>query len=128
MQYKAILKPIKFLISGGTAALVEYLIFLSLSAIGTNLVASNSISFTSGLVVSYVFNRLWVFSSKSNIKKQFASYVSLALMNFVISNILIWIFVNNLLIMSPYAKLMTMVMIAAWNYILFSKIIFKDKN
>lgn len=118
----------KFLVSGGTAALIEYSVFLILDGIGVHLVIANSVSFICGLLVSYILNRLWVFSSRAAVKRQFFIYVLLAGINFSISNIMILLLVDGLNISSPFAKIMIMVTIASWNYILFSKIIFKNKS
>ncbi|MDB5180431.1 MAG: hypothetical protein JWO54_189 [Candidatus Saccharibacteria bacterium] len=123
-----IVRLTKFLLSGGTAALVEYVVFLLLQHFMVGLLIANSISFLCGFVVSFILNRSWVFSSNGAVKKQLGSYTILAGINFLISNGVLWLLVEALNIPSPVAKLFTMVMIACWNYVLFSKIIFKNKK
>lgn len=118
----------KFLVTGGTAAFVEYVVFLLLHAAGVLLLLSNSISFLCGFVVSFLLNRSWVFSSKERPIKQLALYSVLAFINFLISNGLLWLFVERMGLASYIAKIIVMGMIASWNYLLFSRIIFKNKT
>jgi len=123
-----IVRLTKFLLTGGTAALVEYVIFLLLQHLTIGLLIANSVSYLCGFVVSFVLNRAWVFSSNGAVKKQLGSYTILAAVNFIISNCVLLLLVEVLKIPSPIAKIFTMMMIASWNYVLFSKFIFKKTN
>lgn len=117
---------LKFLISGGSAALIEYIVFLILnSLLRVDVIVANTVSFSCGLVVSYMLNRVWVFKSAADHKKQFASYLLLAVINLVLSNILVWLLVHVVVIAPFIAKFLTMGAVASWNYLIFSKIIFK---
>ncbi|HMH69937.1 MAG TPA: GtrA family protein [Candidatus Saccharimonadales bacterium] len=118
-------KFIRFIISGGSAAIVEYGLFLLLSALYAPILVANTVSFLAGLVVSFTLNKVWVFSSKGALKRQFISYLLLALVNIVIGNALIWLFVEYWGVHAFVAKLLVMIVIALWNYLFFSKLIFK---
>lgn len=120
---------IKFLISGGSAAVAEYILFLTLIFYFGNelLIVANSISFLLGLLVSFFMNKLWVFNSRNSYKSEFAKYFILALVNVIIGGVLISV-LANLLTFSPFvAKVIVMVLIACWNYLVFSKYIFGNK-
>ena len=117
----------KFLVSGGSAALVEYTVFTLLHYLGVELVIANTTSFLSGFIVSFTLNRSWVFASKGKIRRQLLQYSTLAFVNLLLSNVLMLLFVSVTPVPSLVAKLVTMVAIACWNYLLFSRIIFKDK-
>ncbi len=122
-------KIAKFLVSGSTAALCEYLLFLALGHLvgteGYGLIISQSLSFCAGLIVSFVLNKIWVFSAIGDTHKMFAKYVVLAAINLLLSNIALLLL--SKIIAAYIAKFIVMVFIAAWNYLLFSKIIFKSK-
>lgn len=120
-------KIIRFIVSGGTAALTEYTTFLLLENSGVLLILANSISFLCGLLVSFLLNRRWVFTSSGNISSQFASYFALAVINLLLSNTLIHI-LTQAGVYVLVAKLICMVAIATWNYFIFSKFIFKTNN
>lgn len=119
---------LKFILAGGTAAAVEYGVFLLLHYQNVRLLIANSASFSAGLFVSFTINRLWVFQSKSYIRKQFTAYCVLAIINLAVSNAFIAMLVDMLDVLPSIAKFLTMVIIAAWNYVLFSRLIFKGSD
>ncbi len=116
---------IKFIISGGTAAVVEYGLFALFNALGVPLVIANTLSFIGGLLVSFSLNRTWVFLSKERARRQFGLYVLLALINLVIGNTIIFLLHDGFGVYALVAKLIVMVLIASWNYLIFSRFIFK---
>lgn len=123
-------KFIRFLITGGSAAVVEYVVFLGLHYItdGRLLVMCQSISFMCGFIVSFTLNRRWVFKSDGNPKKELIKYTSLAFINLVLSNLILLFLVNDVKIVSYIAKVLVMGLIAIWNYIIYQNFIFVDKK
>jgi putative flippase GtrA len=115
----------KFLISGGCAAATEYGMFLLLVS-GLPLFAANSISFLGGLAVSFFLNKRWVFLNKGRMTRQIVLYVTLAGVNLLTGNMVIWLLVENTYSSAMLAKIIVMILIAIWNYLLFSRIIFKS--
>lgn len=117
-------KVIKFIISGGSAAATEYLLFIVLHSLAVHILVANSLSFASGLFISFSLNKLWVFKVAGNSKLQFGSYAILAIVNLCISNALLWLAVKELGVQPLIAKLACMALIATWNYLIFSRFIF----
>ncbi len=123
----SLISLIKFVISGLTAAAIELCSFLFLiHVIDRGLILSNSISFILGLITSFSLNKLWVFRGKQriNTKKQFLFYVVLAIFNLLITNILIHLIVGAD-VKAEVAKIMTICLIAVWNFAIFKLVIFK---
>ena len=122
-------KLLRFLVSGGLAAAVEYSLFLVLRLSFSNeLVSLNTVSFIGGLFVSFNLNKHWVFDSKGGTMNEFFPYLVLAIINLVLSGIIISCLVGILNIQVFIAKFLVMALIATWNYFIFSKIIFKIKS
>jgi putative flippase GtrA len=119
---------LRFLVSGGLAAIVEATSFLLLNNLNRSIVLANSVSFVCALVVSFGMNKLWVFSSKGNVSRQFTLYFTLAAVNLAMSNLIIWLMVNEARATPLIAKILTMMIIAVWNYAFFSKLIFKERH
>ena len=119
---------IKFLMSGGTAALVEYATFLLLHGAGLKLLLANALSFSGGLVTSFMLNKHWVFSHKGDGRKQFVLYFVLAAVNLAIGSGLLLFLVHGLKIPAFISKICVMGMIATWNYLVYKKIIFKESQ
>lgn len=123
-------KLLKFLISGGTAALVEYGLFLLIHNIAGPdwIIFSQTISFIAGFAISFLLNKSWVFGSKGHASKQLLQYATLAGVNLLLGNIVI-IFITEILNFEYFiAKLVVMILVVIWNYLIFSKIIFKPTD
>jgi putative flippase GtrA len=124
-------KIIKFIISGGLAAVTEYSIFIVLYTFVTqesSLIICQTISFLAGFIVSFLLNKHWVFSSTGKARDELVRYGILAIINLVLTNILIWLFINGFGINYWISKLCIMAMVATWNYVIFSKLIFKKTS
>lgn len=117
---------IRFLISGGSAAALEYGLFLLMTAwwSGQGLVfVAQTVSFMAGMVVSFGLNKYWSFQSTGHTGRQFVQYAGLAFLNIVLSNLVL----SGLLALAVpalVAKLIVMAMVAAWNFVIFQRLIF----
>lgn len=120
-------KLARFIATGGSAAVVEYIAFIILHRLGLHILVANSLSFACGLIVSFCLNRFWVFRSRDNVSTQFGMYAVLAVINLCISDALIWVAVNKLSMRALIAKLITMVLVAIWNYVIYTRIIFRHR-
>lgn len=115
---------LKYLISGSTAAAVEYISFILMSySLGYPSYIAQPASFIIGMCISFAMNRSWVFGEKDKAHKRFILYAVVAVCNLVISTSLL-VFMENY-IPAFIAKVAIMGCIAVWNYILFKKVIFK---
>ena len=124
------IKPIRYLISGGSAALIEYVTFLLLHALLgiSGLILAQTLSFLTGLGVSFTINKIWVFKSTQDIKKELFPYLSLALFNVVAGNAVMYWLVELLNAKFWSAKILVMALVALWNYAIFSKLIFSNRD
>ncbi|KRG66255.1 GtrA-like protein [compost metagenome] len=121
---------LRFLISGCSAAAIEYLVFILLQrSLGLDwLILSQSASFGCGLVTSYLLNRAWVFKSSNQASTELVKYVALAVVNLLIGNIAITVLSGPVGINQYVAKAIVMVFVAAWNYIIMSTVIFRTRQ
>jgi len=122
-------RQLKFLFFGGLSALIEFVAFLIVYNF-VDIYWSALISFMCGLVFSFIFNKLIVFESKCEVGRavgrEIMSFLVLGLINSQISS-LVTLGLSQLT-PSVAAKIITMAMVAVWNYLIMSKIIFKSKN
>lgn len=119
----------KFLVSGFLAAFTEYFVFIvlySFVAQQAYLILCQTTSFLAGFIISFILNKKWVFNSKGSTRDELIRYAILACINLVLTNVLIWLFINGIGLNYWIAKLCIMAMVATWNYILFSRLIFKN--
>lgn len=121
-------KLVNYGLIGITAFVSEFLIF-SLLVTLIPLIASQSISFGVGLVISFMGNRLITFktgSFKYGVKRQFVSYLTLACINLILTNIIIYIQVEHLEFTPLLAKIITMFFVVGWNFLFFQRYIFRS--
>lgn len=119
--------PGKYLVAGLTAFSIEYVSFYLMYKSGLILIIANSVSFILGLLTSFTINRVWTFGHDQYERKashQLFFYATLALLNLVVSNIVIEVFRHGGL-EPEIGKLVIMLAIPIWNFFIFKKIIFR---
>ncbi|ASR42562.1 hypothetical protein BEN78_03320 [Xanthomonas citri pv. mangiferaeindicae] len=120
---------LRFLISGGSAAAVEYSVFFASHLfLGREwLLLSQSVSFACGFILSFLLNRHWVFRSSGIWGVELLRYGVLAVLNLMIGIVAISALVGPAGMLPLIAKFVVMAMIAAWNYLIFSKLVFRPE-
>lgn len=120
-----------YVMIGGLAAIVEYASFFIIYNVLPFVVVAQTLSFILGLVVSFTGSRQYTFNSDRayhhNAKTQIITYLVLALVNLLISNLLIYTLVHGIAIVPLVAKVIVMGCVALWNFIIFNKFVFKTK-
>lgn len=121
---------LRFLISGGSAAAVEYAAFFILqTTLGPDwLLASQSLSFACGFVVSFLLNRHWVFRSEGSAGQELVKYAVIAGINLAAGNLAMLLMVGPAAMHPLVAKFLVMGMIAGWNYLIFSRLVFSKRT
>lgn len=68
---------IRFLFGGGSAVIVDYLVYRLLMACGLDMDIAKGISFVCGAAVGFVINKLWTFESAHFSKGEVLRYILL---------------------------------------------------
>jgi len=120
-------KKVKYLFVGGSAFLIEYGLFLILNSTLNLLILANVISFIVALVYSFILHQKWTFAGdhKHDFKKQAVSYLLLACVNVVLTSFIITFLVDSLGVLPFVAKIICMLLVVAWNFLILNRIIFK---
>lgn len=120
-------QKIRYLTTGGFSFAIEFAIFMILVHLKTSLVLANTASFLTGLLVSFFLHKLWSFAGEQQhqTKAQFVSYALLAIINLLLSNIIIYELVEVVSIPKQIAKILVMAIIVCWNYAILGKFIFR---
>lgn len=125
-------KFLRFIVSGVTAAGVELCVFVAITAITGGgrswIIIAQITSFLCGFVVSFTLNRYWAFAVTGRVGTMFAQYSVLAAVNLVLTGILIDVLTSTLHIPALVSKVVVIGCVAAWNYVIFNKIIFKSNT
>ena len=132
-------KAIRYLIAGGTATVIDYLVFTVLvkgfgmaeTVVIGQLCLPNIIAMTVGMVISFFINKYWSFGSTRRGPLQFVMTVVLFLVNLTYSSAFITYAREDWGMDPLVAKLIITVVVMMVNFLLFNKLIFrmsKPKN
>ena len=130
-RHPTVLKIIRFVLSGGTAAAFQLLLYIALSRpLGLNYLVATSISFICALVVSFLLQKYVTFQDKDQaaIPNQFALYAGFAVFNLAANSLLMYTFVSLLGIHDIAAQVMVMGTIAVWSFVVYQKFIFRQRE
>jgi putative flippase GtrA len=126
---------IKYGLVGISAFSGEFLSFLALMYTlplsDAKLIIAQCLSFCVGLAISFIGNRQYTFLSQEGYDRrmhgQLIIFGVLSLVNLFLTNVGLWLLINNFDIRLEIAKLMIMCVIVLWNYILMKIVIFRKK-
>ncbi|RCX20194.1 putative flippase GtrA [Anaerobacterium chartisolvens] len=117
---------LRYLSAGMSAFLGEYAVFRVLFDLaGLQKFLANSAAMFLGFWISFLLNRFWSFKSTKKFLKQLLLYSVLFCINLVLSNLLMLIMSDRLQMSPSLSKIIIMVMIAAWNFVIFKKVVYK---
>ncbi len=129
-------KLVRYLIVGISTFVIEYSLFLFFREIlPLHELVTNIIVFSFVFWFNFLMNRFFTFQSRKNLVRQLISYGFLFLFNAVVGNILLFsaikILLERIFPSTPWIpyylpKVLIMVFIVSWNFILYKKVIYKD--
>lgn len=116
---------IKYLLVGGSTALIELMLYtLFRKVIHLELALSNIFATICATTFNFIVNRGWSFKAASNLSRSLIMYLILFCFNTIFSTFMISYMVNWGLY-DVMAKVITMGIITMWNFLLYRKLIFK---
>lgn len=127
-------EKIRFGIVGIANTALDFIILFALTAFGFDKIAANYVSTTVAFIFSFFINRSFTFKSKDkNIRRQFILFVVVTLIGlWVIQPIVItgasWLLAGSTLaepIVLFIAKVIATVASLVWNYLFYSRLVFK---
>ena len=128
---------IRFVIVGGANTALDFAVLFLFVSLGLDKIASNYISTSVALVFSFFANKSFTFKNKSsNAKKQFGLFLVVTLAGlWVLQTIIIWAvttlleqYISNESALLFIAKLIATVGSLIWNYLLYSRLVFKKEE
>lgn len=120
-------KVLKYLISGGSAAVVNLtVLYVSTDIFHVWYIASSVLASIIAFFVSFFLQKFWTFNNASVdlIKKQLALYVLVAIINLVLNTLLMYLFVEFGQLHYLLAQIVTSGLIAVESYFVYQYFIF----
>ena len=118
-ENKLLVQIIKFVIVGGIATVIDYIIFFVMhELLKIPTLPSNITSFTVSVIYNYIASVKWVFDvKKDDPKKQFIVFIVLSLIGLLINTIIVYVAIDVLKWWSMIAKVLATGIVMVFNFI-----------
>lgn len=116
---KLLIQIFKFIIVGGIATIIDYIIFYILhELLKVDTLPSNIISFSISVIYNYIASVKWVFDvKKDDPKKQFIIFMILSIIGLLINTTIVYITVDILNWYSMICKVIATGIVMIFNFI-----------
>ena len=99
-------KLVRFGITGFMNTAVDFVVFMLLSYVGVYIYLAQMISYSCGMLNSYVINRSWTFKSKERfLSSQLVRFIISNFLQMLLSVVLMWLFITKLGMLKIVAKI-----------------------
>ena len=128
----------KYVIVGGGAAIVDFVVFVSLLALiqhgiqnaflatHTPAIAwANTVGILCGFFWSFFWQRHWVFAAQGSASLQLILTAGLLVFNIIVTNLAIPLLTNSCMIPVEWSKIIMQIAVVFWNFIIYQYLIFR---
>lgn len=124
-------RPLRYLLSGGTAAVVNLvLLALFVEVLGLWYLAAAMLAFTLALLVSFTLQKFFTFAdqmgTRSTLTRQFSVYTTVALANVAINTLLVYLLVERLRLHYLASQIAASAAIALYSFFVYRAVFFKN--
>ena len=119
---------LRFAFIGGSCFVLEMILFIYLkNTFGEGYIYFiNSFAFSLAVVLNYIVSRFWVFEAgRYSVGKEFLAFVGVAVVALLMSNAILWVGINQLHMNALFSKLLAVVIVLIWNFIMKKYLVFK---
>lgn len=115
----------KFVVVGGIATLIDWVIYFVLfNYFHIFPLISNVISYSISVIYNFIMSVKWVFDTKDkSMKRLLFEFIILSLIGLIISEFIIWFFLEILSFNSIIAKILSTLIVMIINFILRKKVL-----
>ncbi len=126
---KLLIQIFKFGIVGGIATIIDFIIYyICYNSIGLDPLIANIIAFSISVIYNFYASVKWVFDvdNEKNKKVIFVEFIVLAIVGLVISELLLYLFIDKLNIHKMISKILATVIVMIFNFV--TRKIMLEKN
>lgn len=128
LKYK---RPIKYVISGGTAAFTDLaILFILEHFFDKHYLVASMVAFSVAFFVSFLLQKFWTFKDNSmdTVHHQMFKYLFVGLVNLGINTLFMYIFVDIMGVWYILAQILSGFIIACGSFFIYKIFIFKNTN
>lgn len=126
-KQKEVVQIVRFLIVGVVSAIFDLLLFILLNDYyQINYLVAGFISTLLAILLNYYISKKWVFNSgKYSSRVEFMAFMVFSGIGVVLNSILIWLFVEYMLLEPTPSKILAIGLVAIFNFITKKMFVFK---
>ena len=117
---KLLLQIFKFVIVGGTATILDWIIYyICYNYLHIEPLIANIISFTISVIYNYIASVTWVFDvnkDKSKVKI-FIEFIVFSVIGFLLSELLLWLGIHKLELNAMLVKILSTIIVMVFNFV-----------
>jgi len=118
---------VRYIFVGGFSALIDIgLLFILNNELGVNYLLAAALAFLAGLATNYLLSIVWIFRSTGNVKKEFVIFSVIGIAGLIWTEIIMWFFVEKIDLSVMLSKLIALVLVLFWNFIMRKKFAFNS--
>jgi putative flippase GtrA len=116
---------VKYIAVGGASAVIEYALFNVLySGVGLATLVANSIAIVISVIFHFNMQKRWTFRDLQSLRRQLPRYLMMVGVAAVLNNLLVYLFVEVMLLPPALAKLLQIGLLFGWMFTVSRLIVF----
>lgn len=113
---------------GGLSSSVDFIVYTALvKYVMENYLIANSLSVTVGILISFTLNRKYNFKVTDKTAKRFLMFFAVGFSGMIVSNVLLYLFIDELQINEILSKLLSIVVVVVCQFVVNKYVTFKTK-
>ena len=118
----------KYIAVGGASAVLEYALFNVLySGVGLATLVANSIAIVITVIFHFNMQKRWTFRDSQSLRRQLPRYLMMIGVAAVLDNLLVYLFVEVMLLPPALAKLLQIGLLFGWTFTVSRLIVFSHR-
>ena len=110
---------------GGVGVSSDFVVFYLINSAGTSYQLANIAGYGFGAIISFSLNRIFTFKAKDKPVTRLAIFCAVATIGYSVSAAMLWMLVEGLILESNLAKIITLPVVVALQFILNKLITFR---
>ena len=126
-KQKEVIQIVRFLVVGVVSAVFDLALFILLNDYyKVNYLIAGFVSTSFAILINYYISKKWVFSSgKYSSRLEFIAFILFSGIGVILNSILIWLFVEHLLLEPKLSKILAIGIVAVFNFVTKKMFVFK---
>jgi putative flippase GtrA len=119
----------RYIAVGGATAVLEYTVFNILySGVGLATLIANSIAIVIAVIFHFNLQKRWTFRDSQSLRRQLPRYLMMVGVAAVLNNLLVYLFVEVMLLPAALAKLLQIGLLFGWTFTVSRLLVFSRQS